>query len=197
MLNSSATSNLKINMLQQDLSSLFNIIRNSPNTNESNEMMSLLFKMASDSIALDALKNTPNHTSPALPIQSRVENSTAKTSLNENRFKKKGKGFIKFSQQELSIMPKQFTDIFIVNDKVVKYRYYEGLFQARYRREGLHIEVASKSYDVMKKKFIQKLNQILNPSSPVTIIERPFTPQPKKKSVLFGEYGEGWLLIIT
>ena len=54
-------------------------------------------------------------------------------------------------------MPKKFQASFIIDNRIVKYRYRHGMFQARYRREGFHIEVASKDYETMKRKFMARL----------------------------------------
>ncbi len=57
-------------------------------------------------------------------------------------------------------MPKTFQKSFIYDNRIVKYRFYEGYFQARYRRDGFNIEVSAKTYEKMKEKFIEKLNTI-------------------------------------
>lgn len=67
------------------------------------------------------------------------------------------KGLIPFTKKEINTMPEDIQKLFIVNDKVTKYRYHRGMYHARYRRGGYDIEVASKSFDVMKKKFLDSL----------------------------------------
>ena len=47
--------------------------------------------------------------------------------------------------------------LFTINDKIVTYRYVNGLYQARFRRDGYNIEVASKNFDIMRQKFLDKL----------------------------------------
>jgi len=54
-------------------------------------------------------------------------------------------------------MPDYLKKLFTINDKIVTYRYVNGLYQARFRRDGYNIEVASKSFDIMKQKFLDKL----------------------------------------
>ncbi len=96
---------------------------------------------------------------------------------------------VKFTKKELSTMPKQFQLTFQYDDKIVKCRFHGGLFHARYRRDGLKIEIAAKTYDIMKTKFIAKLNELLtNPP-----IEEESTTTPK--DVLFSTYGWEWLKI--
>ncbi len=82
-------------------------------------------------------------------------------------------------------MPQSFQQFFSVDGRIVKYRYYEGLFQARYRRDGYNIEVASKDFDIMKQKFIFKLNSATD--------NLPAQPKSDKSDVLFSTYGWDWL----
>ena len=48
-------------------------------------------------------------------------------------------------------MPDYLKKLFTINDKIVTYRYVNGLYQARFRRDGYNIEVASKSFDITRK----------------------------------------------
>ena len=50
-------------------------------------------------------------------------------------------------------MPDYLKKLFTVNDRIVTYRFINGMYQARFRRDGYNIEVASKSFDTMKRKF--------------------------------------------
>ena len=99
------------------------------------------------------------------------------------------KGILKFNKKELSTMPKKFQDIFIIDNKIVKYRHYKGLFQARYRRDGLCIEVAAKTYEEMKQRFIAKLNE------KAQISPTPAPQEEKSADILFSTYGREWLKI--
>ncbi len=54
-------------------------------------------------------------------------------------------------------MPDNLKRLFVVNEKIVTYRIFKGMYQARYRRDGYNIEVASKNFELMKLKFIEKL----------------------------------------
>ncbi len=96
---------------------------------------------------------------------------------------------VKFTKKELSTMPKEFQLTFQHDEKIVKCRYHAGLFHARYRREGFKIEIAAKSYDLMKAKFIAKmLEQTANPPQ----MQEPIQ---EKEEVLFSTYGWNWLQI--
>lgn len=67
------------------------------------------------------------------------------------------KGLIPFTKKEISTMPDDIQKLFIVNNEIIKYRYYRGMYHARYRRGGYDIEVASTDFDIMKKKFLNAL----------------------------------------
>ena len=54
-------------------------------------------------------------------------------------------------------MPDFIMKLFTVNDRIVTYRFINGMYQTRFRRDGYNIEVASKSFDTMKRKFLEKL----------------------------------------
>ncbi len=96
---------------------------------------------------------------------------------------------VKFTKKELSTMPKEFQLTFQHDEKIVKCRYHAGLFHARYRREGFKIEIAAKTYDLMKAKFIAKmLEQTANPPQ----MQEPIQ---EKEEVLFSTYGWNWLQI--
>ena len=84
-------------------------------------------------------------------------------------------------------MPKSLKNMFAHNDIIVKYRYYKGMFQARYRRDGKCIEVASTDFDTMKRKFIAKLCSEYEDTFTVQV------PKSKKRTVTFAECAEEWL----
>ncbi len=96
---------------------------------------------------------------------------------------------VKFTKKELSTMPKEFQLTFQHDDKIVKCRYHAGLFHARYRRDGFKIEIAAKSYDLMKANFIAKmLEQTANPPKLQNPVSEP-------SEILFSTYGRDWLKI--
>lgn len=77
-------------------------------------------------------------------------------------------------------MPDYLKKLFTVDDKIVTYRYINGVYQARFRRDGYNIEVASKNFDIMKQKFLNKL----------------LTAEKDKRNAsfpLFSEFTEDWL----
>ena len=153
-------------MTQEQLNTLFKLIKATPD-NGSNELATTVLQIAADSITLETLKTmagnglqlTQGKEEPAkLPSKGKKENDREQTF-----------GVLNFSTKELSTMPKAFQKSFIVDNRIVKFRFYEGLFQARYRRDGFHIEVASKDFDTMKQKFMLRLSmQAENPEAVVT-----------------------------
>lgn len=108
--------------------------------------------------------------------------------LNEKRKTEKDNksksGIIKFKKKELNEMPDYLRNLFVANNRIVKYRVVNGLYQARYRRDGYNIEVASKDFETMKLKFLNKITgNIVKPAKIIT------------SKITFSEYAEKWLKI--
>ncbi len=101
----------------------------------------------------------------------------AEKSKIENR-----RGKLKFTKKEISQMPTQFKNIFAANDLIVHYRLRkDGVYEARFHRQGIDIEVSSKDLTKLKQKFIDKLNHKDEKSD--------------KKDKTFAEYADEWLNI--
>ncbi len=89
-------------------------------------------------------------------------------------------------------MPLKYRNIFAYNSEIISYRFHNGVYEARYRKNGFNIEVSSADFEIMKRRFIQKLHDHAN--------GKP-TKQPRRskrrtaQTVLFAEYGEEWLKI--
>ena len=173
-----------------DKTSFFQIIECLNETNKE-DLIQTLLNVAAQAMAFDLLKNNLSDSNMqktvALSSDSVLTNKTV-ISENDKKVRNAKKGVVKFTKQELNVMPISFKKYFIVNNQIVKYRFYRGMFQARYHRNGKNIEVASQSYELMKKKFIEKL-----------LDETPSYDLPEsvknKKVRKFGEYGEEWLTI--
>ena len=126
-------------MTDNELQKVLNAIKYIPSEGERDEVAQIILKAASESITLDRLKQ----------LTKREEKAD---------FKENGtNGFITFTKKEINTMPDYLKKLFTINDKIVTYRYVNGLYQARFRRDGYNIEVASKSFDTMKRKFLDKL----------------------------------------
>ena len=74
---------------------------------------------------------------------------------DENKLAERGS--ITFTKKELSQMSDDTRKLFIYNNNIVRYRFHNGIYHARFRRDGYNIEVASKDFDVMKNKFFAAL----------------------------------------
>lgn len=101
----------------------------------------------------------------------------AEKSKIENR-----RGVLKFSKKEILQMPTNYRNVFATNDMIVHYRLRkDGVYEARFHRQGIHIEVSSKDLTKLKQKFIDKLNHKDEKSD--------------KKDKTFAEYADEWLNI--
>ncbi len=118
-------------MTYKEVQKLMGLIQYAPEE-EQNELATLLAKAASSKTAKRTVKS---------------DNELAES------------GYISFSKKELSQMPDDIQKLFIVDDKIIKYRFHNGIFHARYRRDGYNIEVASKDFNIMKKKFLAALTE--------------------------------------
>jgi len=163
-------------LTEEELEKILNVIKQVPVGED--ETAKLLLKLAAESITLDKLKNLTDKPQGTAQAVSPADKS------QKGKKQREEVGYIKFNKKELECMPKSFQNIFAVDDKIVKYRYYKGLYQARYRRDGYNIEVASKNYDIMKKKFIEHLTGNIAPQE-----------SQSPRSVYFSEYAEEWLKI--
>ncbi|MDE6691124.1 MAG: hypothetical protein K2K04_04055, partial [Clostridia bacterium] len=128
-------------MTDKQLDEFLKAIRAIPEGND--EAARAVLKAAAESITLETLKSITVK-------KPREKQGNCKNSAQE-------KGFIKFTRMEIENMPESIQKLFLINDKVVSYRVHNGLYQARYRRDGYKIEVAAKDFETMKRKFIQKL----------------------------------------
>ena len=84
-------------------------------------------------------------------------------------------------------MPSRYRNLFAHGDKIITYRQKpNGVYEARYHRDGIHIEVSSKDLTVLKRKFIEALNNYAATGS----------AKPKTQyNVLFNRFAEDWLAL--
>ena len=155
---------------------------------------------------IETLKATPNADENIQFVLDLAEGSIKTNVINELLSKKKNSkqkqrkvlkiqkgGILKFTKKEIDKMPLQYKNIFACEDKIITYRFHNGVYEARYRRDGFNIEVSSKQIETMKRKFIQALHEYSNNIKPCTKNTRV-----KKRSahtITFSEYGEEWLKI--
>ncbi|MBQ8426787.1 MAG: hypothetical protein IJX16_03385, partial [Clostridia bacterium] len=59
-------------------------------------------------------------------------------------------------------MPEVIQRLFVFDEKITTYRLVRGkYYQARYRRDGINVEVMCKDFEQMKRKFIEKFYRAL------------------------------------
>ena len=163
-------------MTEQELKQITQWIKEATNKPDADENIALMLKLAGNSFTEERLK--------ILTV------APSKTDKQENK-REENFGILTFTKKELSSMPKSFQHLFAVDSTIVKYRYYQGLFQARYRRNGFNIEVASKDFETMKRKFTERLiGQAQQGDLP-----QGSTKKPTARTVLFGDFADEWLKI--
>ncbi len=112
-----------------------------PNEKERDEVTQIILKGFSECLAMDRIKSV-----------------TTKQDKGKLDIQLGKKGHIKFTKKEIDSMPEQFKHIFVIDNKIVSYRIIPGgYYQARLRRGEYNIEVAAKTYEQMKMKFMEKL----------------------------------------
>lgn len=130
----------------------------------------LMLDLIAESMAYSKLRDV-------LPNETEQQNSQGK--------KKTRKNGIKFTRKEINEMPLKYRNVFAQGDKIIPYRQKpNGVYEARYHREGIHIEVSSKDLTVLKKKFLDALQNYAT------------TGCAKAKSqftVLFNDFAKSWL----
>lgn len=119
-------------MRTSEITKLLNFIQQLPASPEVDEVAATVMRLAADSATLKAVKNR----TPSEPHAGK---------------------FIKFTNKELEIMPEKVKQFLIINNKMIVYREIRGMYQVRYHRDGFCIEVASKDFEIMKRKFLAKL----------------------------------------
>jgi integrase len=130
-------------LTDRELKKVLNFI-DAPNEKAKDEVIEIILRASAESITLERLK---------------------KISFDRDRTKtmeEEGQKYLKFTKKEISTMPNDLQRLFAIDEQIVTYRIIFGkYYQARYRRDGLNISVASKDFSVMKQKFIAKLRQAI------------------------------------
>ena len=150
-------------MTYKQMQKLMGLVQYAPEE-EQNELAVLLAKAASTKT-----------------VQRRVKDNNT---LTEN-------GAIKFTQKEISTMPDDIKKLFVYNNNVIHYRYYRGMYQVRFHRNGYKIEVASKDFNVMKSKFFAALLEQTEHKPSVMPLMKDFLVQwlaEKKPTLKEGTY---------
>ena len=135
-----------------------------PSEQGRDEAIQIVLKAAAESITLEHIKKISSY-------------------REEKKKQEKERGYVKFTKKEIETMPDNLKRLFVVDEKIVSYRCINGMYQARFRREGYNIEVASKDFQMMKTKFLEKLRRVEIEKANIKIY-------PK-----FGEFLQEWLKI--
>ena len=152
-------------MKDQELAKVLQCLEQIPNDEERAEAMQIILKAAAESITMERLKNISS-----FPREKKTES--------------KEYGYIKFKKKEIEAMPDNLNRLFTINEKIVTYRIIRGMYQARFRRDGYCIEVASKDFETMKMRFLEKLKK----ADEIKAAGGKTYPR-------FGEFLEEWLMI--
>ena len=153
-------------MTDRELNKVLKALEQIPNEKERTEAMEVVLRATSESITLERIKKI--------------------SSLREEKKQEDGQGYVKFTKKEIESMPDNLKKLFVVNDKIVTYRFIRGMYQARLRRDGYNIEVANKDFGIMKHKFLEKLKEADRKMNEAKFVKS----YPK-----FGEFLEDWLKI--
>lgn len=147
-------------MTNKELQKVLAGILQIPNEGERDEITRIILKAAAETITLKKLK--------------KITANPTKEDMDSGKY-------VEFSKKEIEQMPEMFKRFFVIDEKVVSYRITQkGLYQARFHREGMNIEVASKEFATMKRKFLAKLVEYAN-------------KQEQKGYPLFKDYAADWL----
>ena len=151
-------------MTDKELKKLLKCLELIPSEQGRDEAIQIVLKAAAESITLEHIKKISSY-------------------REEKKKQEKERGYVKFTKKEIETMADNLKRLFVVDEKIVSYRCINGMYQARFRREGYNIEVASKDFQMMKTKFLEKLRRVEIEKANIKIY-------PK-----FGEFLQEWLKI--
>ena len=151
-----------------------------------------LLQMIADAKAFSILQNILKSSSAQT-----IKRPTKKVTRKRG---KKAKLHFTISKKEISTMSNK--NIFACQDHIIPYRFHKGVYEARYRRNGLNVFACAKDFNVMKAKFLEKFRYALNNgffTIPNTQLYNPqYTYTQIKQSgrehhIAFTVYMEQWL----
>ena len=105
--------------------------------------------------------------------------------IRKSGVKRNRRNVLKFSKKEILQMPTIYQSVFAAGNLIVHYRLRkDGVYEARFHRQGIDIEVSSKDFSVLKQKFIEKLRNFkVNHDGKANVVKT------------FADYAEEWLNI--
>lgn len=149
-------------MTEQELSTVIAAIQNAGSTPEGLQLATTLFKLTSDTLALETIKKLPN----AKKV-SEVNVVTNKQSNNHSLNSKK-KNYLKFTNKEIDAMSEPVKILLIYSGYEIKYRTIKNTFQVRFRRDGYNIELCGKDLNALRTKFLTAVEQAIPHKKPIT-----------------------------
>ncbi|MCD8200482.1 MAG: site-specific integrase [Clostridia bacterium] len=124
-------------MTDKEIKLLQECLQYVPDEDKRDQAIQAVYKAASDTISLKMLRKLVS-SGPAQKDNGNI-------------------GKIQFSNKEIEQMPENVKRLLIINERVVNYRFYRGMYHIRYHRDGYSIEVASVNLETAKKKFLDAL----------------------------------------
>lgn len=163
-------------MTERELQNLTKLIKDVSLGPDADEHIATILKIASNSIDENSIRKLLNQ--------------------GQKKDREKKSGVLKFTKKEISEMAAPIRNIFRYNNLYIKYRYYKGMFQARYRRDGKRIEVASVDFDTMRNKFIEKFNEAYDkPQQSQSEQNAEQSHSYLGRRITFAKCAENWLKI--
>ena len=163
----------KISMTQEERKNLISgfLSANAGNTDvNTTRMLNMLVESLAYSKLQELLPDVQKQSSPTQPQKD-----------------KQKKLYLKFTKKELEQMTAKYKHIFAHGDKIVTYRQKKnGVFEARFHRQGIDIEVSSKDLHTLKQKFIDALNNYAATGS---------VKAKSRHTVLFNDFAKNWLTL--
>lgn len=161
----------------QKLNEIIETLKAQPNSDEN---IQFVLDLADKSVKIETLERL-------------ISSKTKKPIKKHKELKIQEGGILKFTKKEIQQMPLNYKNIFACEDKIITYRFHNGVYEARYRRDGFNIEVSSKQIETMKRKFIQALHDYSNGLK--TRLKSTRLKRRSAHTTTFAEYGDEWLKI--
>ena len=154
--------------------------------NVSDDLRAKILQLAADSITLSTLQSLLPAVAPQKNLQSPPVNKSGKSS----------KVGFKLNKKEIKEMPTIFRKIFACKDRVIPCRFHKGVYEAHYRGNGMDVFACAKDFGEMKRKFIEKFNEIESQREAAAGAETESRAECKQEDlVLFSDYVDEWLEI--
>ena len=104
-------------MKDQELAKVLQCLEQIPNEQSRADAIEIVLKAAAESITMERLKKISSF-------------------REEKKVQGKEHGYVKFKKKEIESMPDNLKKLFVVEEKIVTYRFMRGMYQARFRRNG-------------------------------------------------------------